>query len=198
MVNPLNRGSLLLPRIACDAIGARTQSILPKSVLFTITFAILALSPLCSAQGQEPNIRKVSSIDSAIEVARADMRAERSAMIGANMEFSDKEGAAFWPIYRKYESERSAVDDLRVVVIKEYAEKYLSMTDADAKAMTEKMFEYDSREIELKRKYFTELNKVLPALTVAKFFQLEHRIDLVMGIKVESSLPPLTESQEVQ
>jgi hypothetical protein len=167
-------------------------------MLLTVTFAMLTIFPLCQAQAQAPEPRTVASIDSAIEVARADMSAERRATISAWMQFSDKDGAAFWPVYRKYESERAVVDDLRVIVIKEYAEKYLTMTDADAKAMTERMFEYDSRDLELKRKYFKEFNKVLPAITVAKFFQLEHRIDLLLGMKVESSLPPLTNPQQEQ
>jgi hypothetical protein len=47
----------------------------------------------------------------------------------------------------------------------------------------------------LKKKYYKKFNKVLPALTVAKFFQLERRVDLMMDMQVESSLPPLTEAQ---
>jgi hypothetical protein len=160
-----------------------------KSVMLTITFAMLALSPLCRAQSQEP------SLDSAIEVARANMQADRVTIITTAMDFSDKDAAAFWPIYRKYEQERSALDDRRVAVIKEYAEKYPNLTDAEAKAMAERMFECDARLAELKKRYFKEFNKGLPALTVTKFFQLEHRIDLMMDMKVESSLPPLTQPQ---
>jgi hypothetical protein len=163
--------------------------------IVVVLSVMLALGSLCLAQSHDPNAHNVASIDSAIEVARADMSAERRATISAWMEFSDRHGAAFWPVYRKYEYERSALDDLRVVVIKEYAEKYMTMTDADAKAISERMFEYDSREIELKRKYFKEFDKVLPTITVAKFFQLEHRIDLLMGLKVESCLPSIPQPQ---
>ena len=163
--------------------------------IVVVLSVMLALGSLCLAQSHAPNARNVASIDSAIEVARADMSAERHATISAVMQFSDKDGAAFWPIYRKYEYERSGLDDLRVIVIKEYAEKYEAMTDADAKAMLERMFEYDAREIELKKKYFKEFSKVLPTITVAKFFQLEHRIDLLMCLKVESSLPTLSQPQ---
>jgi len=111
------------------------------------------------------------------------------------MNFSDKEAAVFWPIYRQYEYERSKLDDLRVVVIKEYTQKYPNLTDAEAKAMAERMFECDSRQIALKKTYFKKFNKVLPALTVTKFFQTERRIDLMMDMNVEASLPPLTQAQ---
>ena len=135
---------------------------------------------------------------SAMEVMRADVGADRAKIITVAMNFSDKDAAAFWPIYRKYEYERSTVDDRRLAVIKEYAEKYSTLTDADAKSMAERMFDCDSRLAALKKTYFKRFNKVLPALTVTKFFQLEHRIDLLVDMKVESSLPPLTRPQETE
>jgi hypothetical protein len=185
----LNRTAPLPPRMSRDAKAAGRHTMIRKSLLLTIAPAIFALSPLSRAQTQEP------SIDSVIEVVRANMRADRATIITATMNFSDKDAAAFWPIYRQYESERSMLDDGRVVVIKEYAEKYSTLTDADAKGMAERMFEHDSRLAALKKRYFKKFNKVLPAFTVTKFFQLDHRIDLVMDMKVESSLPPLTQQQ---
>ena len=191
-MKPLKRTALLRPRLTNDASGIGVQAMIHKSVLLTITFALLALSPLCRAQNQEP------SMASAIELVRADMGADRAKIITEAMKFSDKDAAAFWPIYRKYEYERSTVDDRRVAVIKEYAEKYSTLTDADAKSMAERMFDCDSRLAALKKTYFRKFNKVLPAFTVTKFFQLEHRIDLLMDMKVESSLPPLTRPQDVE
>jgi len=156
-----------------------------------------ALFPLCHAQdhGPSPAQSQQLSIDSAIEVARADLRAERATIITTAMDFSDKDAAAFWPIYRRYEYERSTLDDSRVAVVKEYAQKFPNLSDSEAKAMAERMFDFDSRLAALKKRYFKKFNKVLPALTVTKFFQLERRIDLAMDMQVESSLPPLTQTQ---
>ena len=191
-MKPSNRTALLPLQRTDFATGIGVQAMIRKSALLTITFAMLALSPLCRAQNQEP------SMASAIEVVRADMGADRAKIITEAMNFSDKDAAAFWPIYRKYEYERSTVDDRRVAVIKEYAEKYSTLTDADAKSMAERMFDCDSRLAALKKRYFKKFNTVLPAFTVTKFFQLEHRIDLLVDMKVESSLPPLTRPQNVE
>ena len=163
-----------------------------KSVVLTITFAILMVSPVCRAQSQQP------SLDTVIETFRADMQADRATIITQAMNFSDKYAAAFWPIYRKYEYERSMVDDRRVAVIKEYAEKYSALSDGDAKAMAERMLDCESRLTELKKTYFKKFDKVLPAFTVAKFFQLEHRLDLLVDMKVESSLPPISRPQQTE
>ena len=160
-----------------------------NSALLVVMFAMLALCPLGRAQDQEINI------DSTIAMARANMRADRTALITTGMNFSDKEGAAFWPIYQQYEYERSRLDDRRASVIKQYTQKYPNLTDAEAKSMAEQMFDCESRLAELKKKYYKKFNRVLPALTVTKFFQLEHRVDLTMDMQVESSLPPLTQAQ---
>jgi hypothetical protein len=114
------------------------------------------------------------------------------------MNFSEKDAATFWPIYRKYEYERSELDDRRVAVIKDYAAKYPNLTDADAKGMSAQMLKCEADLAGLKNKYFKKFNSVLPALTVAKFFQLDHRLDLVMDMKVEASLPALAQPEQVQ
>ena len=154
-----------------------------RFVLFTL--ALSALSAFCAAQGQDV------SVGATIETARADMRADRITIITDTMAFSDKEAQAFWPVYRRYEYERSRVDDRRAAVTKDYFEKHSTLTAEDAKAMAEQMFDCEAALAALKKKYFKEFNAVLPTLTVVKFFQLEHRIDLVMDTKVESVLPPL-------
>ncbi len=158
-------------------------------VLLIATFAMFALCPLGRAQDQEP------TLDSTIALLRTNMQASRDTLVTTGMNFNDKDGAAFWPIYREYEYERSRLDDRRVAVIKEYAQKYPNLTDAEAKAMAAQLLDCDSRLAELKKKYYKKFNKVLPALTVSKFFQLERRVDLMMDMQVESSLPPLTRAQ---
>jgi hypothetical protein len=129
-------------------------------------------------------------------VVREGMQANKTTLVGTAMDLNDKDAAAFWPIYRQYEYERSRLDDMRVEVIKEYTEKYPDLTDAEAKTMADRTLDCDSRTAALKKKYYKKFNKQLPALTVTKFFQLERRIDLMMDMKVEAALPPLAQGQQ--
>lgn len=160
-----------------------------NSALLIGTFAVLSLCPFGRAQNQEPGI------DSTIALVRANMQADRTALITSGMNFNDKEGAAFWPIYKEYAYERSRLDDRRAAVIKEYMQKYPNVSDREAKTMADQMLDCESRLAELKKRYYKKFNKVLPALTVTKFFQLERRVDLMMDMQVEASLPPLTQAQ---
>ena len=159
-------------------------------ILLSLGAAVLAVSPLCQAQEEQP-----PSLDSAIAIIREGILANKTAIIGQSMNLDDKQAESFWPIYRSYEFERSKLEDERVNVIREYSHKYPDLTDAEAKGMSRRMFDCDLRTAELKREYFAKFNKVLPALKVAQFFQLERRIDLMVDMKVESTLPPLVQAQ---
>jgi hypothetical protein len=66
------------------------------------------------------------------------------------------------------------------------------MTDKDAKELLNKALDFDSKRTELKRTYADEfMHKGLPATTTAKFFQLEHRLDSLVDLKLASELPSL-------
>jgi hypothetical protein len=156
-------------------------------LLFAVVLVSLVVSSkVCTAQSNEP------SIDSYIETLRADFRADKVAIITEAMQFNDKESQAFWPVYRKYEADLTKVNDERVALIKSYADKFNTMSDADAKAMIEKSLDFESRRTDVKKKYAKEFQKAgLSPLTVAKFLQLEHRLDLLVDLKIASELPAL-------
>lgn len=169
------------------------REILRSMKTIALLFAAFTASVACFGQGETSQSSNSQSgdIDSAIEAARADIRADKVKIIGDAMQFNDKEAAAFWPIYKRYENELSQLNDQRVQLIKKYADKFNTMTDADAKDLADKSFAFESQRTDLRRKYFREFNKQLPALTVAKFFQLEHRLDLLIDLKIASELPAL-------
>src|ERR1700744_4907295 len=146
-----------------------------------LPLALALLAPLtvtvgAVAQSQDANI------DSYIESVRADLHADKVAIITKAMNFNAKDGAAFWPIYKKYSYDLSNLDDQRVQLIKEYAQNYNTLTDAQAKDMADRLFKYQSARVDLRRKYFKEFSKVLPTVTVVKFYQLENRLDLLINL----------------
>jgi len=131
------------------------------------------------------------ALDEYIQDVRADLKADRITLIKEAMQLNDRDAAAFWPVYERYEKEQVKLDDERVRVVRNYSDKWMRLTDAEAKELAKISLELESRRAELKRKYFGEFNQVLPGLTVAKFFQLEHRLDLLVDVKIASELPSL-------
>jgi len=156
-------------------------------VLFAAILLLLAVFPNASgAQSNEP------SLDSSIESLRADLRADKVAIITQAMQLNDQDSKIFWPVYRRYEADVVKINDQRVALIKSYADKFTTMTDADARGMIDQSLAFESQRTDTKRKYAKEFQKAgLSSLTVAKFMQLEHRLDLLLDLKIASELPPL-------
>jgi hypothetical protein len=124
-----------------------------------------------------------------VERLRADIRTDRVAAVRREMQFNPDESAAFWPIYNDYAAEMSKANDDRVAIVREYADKYADLSDADAAALTQKMLAFEQRRLDIRRKYYKEFSGKLSGRTVAKFFQLEHRFDLVIDLQLAARLP---------
>ena len=157
-----------------------------RILIAAVLLSLGVSSNVSAAQSSEGNL------DSYIEELRADVRADKAAIITETMQFSDQESKIFWPVYRKYEADITKVNDQRLALIKSYSEKFVSMTDADAKAVIDQSLDFDSRRTDVKKKYSREFQKAgLSSLTLAKFLQLEHRLDLLVDLKIASELPAL-------
>ncbi|NIO05463.1 MAG: hypothetical protein GTN74_12870 [Proteobacteria bacterium] len=127
--------------------------------------------------------------DAYIELLRSDVKTKKVAIITQAMRFTEEEASAFWPLYREYELDLTKIGDERIALIKDYAQNYQAMTDEKAKKLAEKSFKLEGKRTKLKKKYFKKFDKVLPSRTVAKFFQLENQINLLVDLQMASKLP---------
>jgi hypothetical protein len=160
-------------------------------IIVILAFAGMSFGTAGRLAKSKPPQSDSPDIDSMIQSLRADVRADKVAIITQTMQFTDQQSAIFWPIYRNYENDLSKLNDDKVSLIKSYAQKYDTITDADAKSMADQFFSIESRHVDLQKKYYAEFNAQLPATVVTKFFQLEHRLDLIIDLKLASELPAL-------
>jgi hypothetical protein len=131
----------------------------------------------------------VRAQEALIEMLRADVRAEKVAIITETMMFTDEQAEAFWPVYRKYEAELSGITDAALANMKDYAENYDSMTDKKAKEIVKRSFKNQERRLALQKKYYERFSKILGPITAAKFFQLEREINLLIDLQIAEALP---------
>jgi hypothetical protein len=130
-----------------------------------------------------------ADVNSEIELLRSDIRATKQAIITKEMNFTEDQSKAFWPVYRKYENELAKLNDGKVALIKEYMAQYETMNDGKARKLLEDAFELDERTTGLMRKYAVEMGTLLPHRVVTRFFQLERRITRLVDLQIASALP---------
>jgi predicted GH43/DUF377 family glycosyl hydrolase len=127
--------------------------------------------------------------DAYIELLRSDVKTKKVAIVTEVMQFTDEEAKVFWPVYREYELELAKIGDARIELIKDYARNYETMTDEKAKELIQRALKLEERRTKVKKQYFKKFDKVLPSKAVAKFFQLENQINLLIDLQIASELP---------
>ncbi len=100
-----------------------------------------------------------------------------------------EEGQRFWPLYNQYRGDVSAVQDKRVKVITDYAAKYQALTDADARKLLDEYLGYQAAALKLRERYVGKFSKVLPGTKLARFFQIENKLDALTELTIASNIP---------
>ena len=127
--------------------------------------------------------------DKAIEVLRKDARAGKADIIGKTMALDSTQAAAFWPLYKQYETELQALGDERLAVIQDLAEHWTSLDDAKAKGLLERQVAYEDKRLALTKKYKDLMLKALPAKTVVRFLQVDSRLNKLADLTIASEIP---------
>ena len=154
--------------------------------------ALLACTPLAHAQATSttaPADTREVNLRAYIELLRSDLRAQKVAVITAVMQFTDAEDAAFWPVYRQYETELAAINNDRMALIKEYALAYETLTDRTADRLAQRALGLEARRHALTASYYERFKVVVPPKTAARFLQVEHQILLLLDLQIAASLP---------
>jgi hypothetical protein len=152
-----------------------------RSIFVVILAAALALGA-ANAPAQ------MSETD-ALQQLRADIQADRQAVVAANLGLTDAEGAAFWPLYREYRGELAKGGDRLQKMIQDFARVYDTATAEQAKALVDEMFAIQKLDLTVKESYLPRFRKVLPEVKVARFLQIENKVDAVVKLGLAADMP---------
>ena len=155
----------------------------------TNLLALLAALVISASAGAADNL-----VD-AIEIARADYKVDRQAYLAETLQLTDSESAAFWPLYQSYRADMEKLGDGLVKLLLEYADVYPDVPEKRAQAMLK---EYSVLEKKLTSKrawYLKRAGKVLPAVKVLRWAQLENRMDMVLRLQMADAVPLVPASQ---
>ena len=150
------------------------------SVVVVLAMALLVCAPTVLAQ--------VSETDQ-LQQLRAEIQADRQAVVAANLKLTEAEGAAFWPLYREYRGDMAKLGDRLQKLIQDYAVTYESATAEQAKAMVDEMMSIQRADLKVKESYLPKLRKVLPEVKVARLLQIENKIDILIKLELAGAIP---------
>lgn len=129
------------------------------------------------------------SFDDYLEVAREVLKTEKKAAVAEAMQLSETESGPFWELYNDYNAELYKVHTERVNIIKDFAANYETLTDEKADELLNNMFSYQTRLLDLNKSYSKKFKKVLPAGKVARYFQIENKIETLIAAQLAEEIP---------
>jgi hypothetical protein len=163
------------------------------ALLIVVGAMLLATVSLC-AQSSGQNVpgaaaKPSSASDHDIQMLRENIQAQRKQITAANMPLTPDEATKFWPLYDQYRAEASKNGDERWALIQDYATNYKTMTDAQAQDYIKREAANEQKVVALRMKYVPMFEKVISPKKTALFCQIDHRIDLMIGLQLASQIP---------
>ena len=173
-----------------------------KSVVAVLVVASILLVGSVSVVGQQAAAQSAPSAnaqagtirDQDIEMLRADLRAQRKQIMAENMTLTADEATKFWPIFDQYRKEAIKPNDERWAVIKEYADNYGTMTDAQAQDYMKRSTAVDQQLLALRMRYVPIFEKVISAKKTALWYQIDRRVDLLINLQLSAQIPMIDTS----
>jgi hypothetical protein len=138
--------------------------------------------------GVLPAVAQVSDTDY-LQQLRADIQADRQALVAASLGLTEEEGETFWPVYRDYRSDMAKVGDRMQKLIQDFAEVWDNATEEQAKAMVNEMLAIRRDELKVRKSHLSKFRKALPEVKVARFLQIENKIDAIVNLGLADSIP---------
>jgi hypothetical protein len=130
-----------------------------------------------------------SDILDEIALTRSAIQARRQAIVTSAMDLTVAESQAFWPVYRDYRTDMAKVDDRLVNLIIVYAGNYDSLSDEMASKLLTDYLDIERARVDVKSQYLPRFQSVLPVRKVARFFQIDNKLDKRIQAELAADIP---------
>jgi hypothetical protein len=159
------------------------------TVMLFLTLAasitILLFSPAVSQDKPADNM----------QILREKIKADKKLLVAANMELTESEAEAFWPVYEKYQDELFLLRTRTLKLIKDYGDAYGTMSNDKAKALLDELMKIDSLGLKLRQTYLPKFRQVLPEVKVVRYYQLENKINAALMYELAANIPLMKAAQ---
>jgi hypothetical protein len=126
---------------------------------------------------------------SKMEILREKIKADKKLVVAANMDLTEAEAKAFWPIYQEYQTKLTKINERIGKLIVNYAENYKSMTNDIAKKLMKESMAVEKERVTVKEQFFPKFLKAVPAMKAARYFQIENKIQAVVNYELADGIP---------
>jgi hypothetical protein len=151
-----------------------------------------ALAVLCTLGVVRPAAAQSSSghhtkAQRQLDIAAA--RADRKAIVGANMNLTNEQAKAFWPLYDAYEAKMDKLDDRHAAEVKAYAEHYQTLTDEDATNKLDEVIAIKQARLDVQKEFLPKFRAALSSINTTRFYQIDNKLSAMIQCDIAQIVP---------
>src|SRR5262245_39824829 len=154
-----------------------------RILLATLLTLVLSTTPGGAGEAAKANL----------DILRDTIRANRKALVAANLTLTDEEAPRFWSLYDQYQTELTAVQDRTVKVIEDYIASFKDISNEKAMKLADEWLSAEGDRVKVRRTYLDQFAKVLPGRKVVRFYQIENKMDAVLRYDLAGEIPVVEE-----
>jgi len=124
-----------------------------------------------------------------MQLVKEKMKADKKLLVAENMQLTEKEDKAFWPVYDSYQKDLGKLNERLLKLIDEYAQNYETMTDQTAQGLTNKYLALESERVKMIQSYVPKITKAVGSKKTARYLQLENKINAIVRFELAANIP---------
>jgi hypothetical protein len=152
-----------------------------RAIVITVLGLIMSLGAMPASSQEKPSDN--------MQIVIEKIHADKKLLVAENMQLTDAEAKAFWPVYKQYQDELFLLRSRTVKLIKDYAAAYETMTNTTAKKLLNEYMSIEALGPKLRQAYLPKFRKVLPEVKVARYYQIENKIQAALFYELAANIP---------
>jgi hypothetical protein len=124
-----------------------------------------------------------------MQIVLEKVRADKKLLVSENMQLTEAEAKAFWPVYDQYQDELFLLRSRTAKLIKDFSDAYEKMTNETAKKLMDEYITIETLGPKLRQTYLPKFRKVLPEVKVVRYYQIENKIQAVLMYELAKNIP---------
>ena len=145
-----------------------------KTILLTI---LLLAVPFLALAEDSAELRKQIMMD------------QKKLIVMDNMDFTEEEAKAFWPVFAKHQEKLFQVNQRGAKLILAYASVYQTMTDEQAAELIDEYFDIQDDRQHVMKKMMVDVEKVLPPKKAFRYMQVEAKLLAIARFELAKEIP---------
>jgi hypothetical protein len=117
------------------------------------------------------------------------IRADKKLLVAENMQLTEAEAQAFWPVYSRYQDELFLLRARTAKLITEYAAAYDQMSSDTAKKLLDESLTIEALGVKLRQAYLPKFRAALPEVKVVRYYQIENKIYAALLYELGAKIP---------